>query len=362
MKTIINNDRSLNISPFLHISEREKMFFARYLSILLRSGIPLLKSVESIRKNTRSKHFQKILDIVLVDLNSGLFLATSLDRFRKIFSRSFVSIVKVGEESGQLAESLNKLSIQMQKNEELRAKVVTAFIYPMILIVASLSVAGYLVAFVIPNLLPVFTSLNVALPFTTRTVIWVSDFFITKYWLVFLIIFSIIVTLRFLFMIEKFAYSVDALLLKTPLIGNILKNAQLAFFSRILSIMITSGVNIVDAIATTSNALSNRVYKKRLHDMGLSLNKGQYIYSALADQPDLFPSMVLQMIEVGEKTGKLPDTLLFVSDFSEEEAERSISRLSIFVEPVILLFMGFLVGFIAIAVVTPIYQLTTGIR
>lgn len=351
----------VKIPLFLRLPEKTKIFFARYLAILLRSGMPLYRSVQSIRDHTKVKAFQRVLDIVLNDLNNGLFLGASLERFPKVFHPSFVAVVNVGERSGSLAESLNKLSEQMERNEELKGKVVTAFIYPAILIFASLGVAAYLVIFVIPNLLPVFTSLNVSLPFTTKIVIATSNFFVAKYWIVLIVLFVSIVGFRLLFLWEKFAYGFDWFLLQIPVIGGILRNSQISFFTRILSIMITSGVNIVDAIETTSNALSNRVYKAQLQKVADEMTKGSYIHVQLARRSKLFPGVVLQMIEVGETTGKLPDTLLFVSDFTEQEAELSIKRLSVLVEPAILVIMGFIVGFIALAVITPIYQLTTGI-
>lgn len=350
-----------NPPKFLRLSAKEKMFFAKYLSALLQSGIPLDKALLAIHNQTKSRAFHQILHVVLTDIASGEFLSTSLKRFPRVFEKLFVSLVEVGEQSGTLTESLSRIAQHLQKSRELRAKVRGAFLYPLIVISGTLGIASYLVLVLLPQLMPLFSSLSIDLPWTTRLVLGISSFLLAWHKIIALAIVADIVAFILLLRIPKFHYGFDWLILRMPIIGNLLTKIQIATLTNITGTLLKAGITITEALKITAEAMGNRVYRRDLGAVADSIQEGENISAFLSKHRALFPGFVTQMIAVGEETGKLDESFLFIASFAEQEVDDATKTLTTILEPALLLLVGGFVGFIAISIITPIYSLTKGV-
>lgn len=345
-------------NSLLRVPLREQLVFARHLAVMARSGMPLLDSVFLLKKQTSSKSMRKILQKVTLDLSNGQFLSASLEQFRNVFGDLFIDIIRVGEASGTLSENLNYLADELKKKKELRSKVVGAMIYPIIVLAATLGITGLLTIFIFPKILPVFKSLNVDLPISTKILIAVSTT-LTDYggWValsffIFLVIFLVLIR------IEKVRYLYHKILLYLPVIGVVVQAVNLSNFCRTLGITLKSGVQAVQAINITSSTLSNLVYRRELATIGVDLAKGESIAKHLSRHSTIFPPLLSQMVEVGESTGNLSDTFLYLSDFYEGELNDFTKNMSNILEPILMVTMGVIVGFVAISIITPIYEVT----
>ncbi len=349
-------------APFLHLSSKEKMFFAKYLAVLTEAGIPLDKALFAIHNQTKSRSLHKLLHVVLTDVVSGEFLSSSLKKFPRAFDTLFLSLVEVGEESGTLTASLFRIAEHLEKVRDLRAKVRGAMLYPVIIIFGTLGTAAYLVLIILPQILPLFTSLNIDLPWTTRLVLGVSAFLIA--YKIHLAVGLVAVILAFVasLRIPKIRYAVDWTLLHIPIVGTLVSKVQLTQLSRITGTMLKAGITIVEALEVASGSLNNLVYRRGLASIADSLQEGESISSFLSKHRALFPPFVTQMISVGEETGKLDESFLYIASFSEREVDDTTKTLTTILEPALLIAVGIFVGFIAISIITPIYSLTSGIQ
>ncbi len=324
--------------------------------------MPILDSLTMLKKQqTKSKPFSKILDQMITDIDSGQFLSTSLDRFRQIFGNLFINVIRVGEASGTLPENLNYIVEELQKGQSLNRKIKGAMVYPIIILIAVFVIVGILIFVVFPKILPLFKSLKVKLPLATRVLLF-GYTFISENWL--LIIFGIfVIFIGFWLMLKnkKIKFYLDYFLLKLPFIGSITTNINMANFTRTLSLLLKSGVKIVDSLETTANTLSNSVYQEELKKVATEISGGGQISQYLLKRPRLFPIMLSQMIEVGENTGNLSQTLLYLNNFYETEVDEITKNLSTTLEPILLIIMGVIVGFVAIAIITPIYSITQSV-
>ena len=345
-------------NAFLHVSLGDKVLFVKHMAIAIRSGMTLLSAVQMIRMQTRSGSLKKILDIILVDLDNGIFLSTSLEKFHNIFGDLFINIVRVGEASGTLTENLNYLGEEMKKRDELRKKVRGALIYPAVILFATLGIASAMIIFVFPKILPVFQSLKVKLPFTTVLFINISDFVIHKGHYLVLGIIVVIICWTLLMRLPAVRFVIHRIILTVPLFGTITKNLNMANIARTMGLLLKSGIKIVESVSITADTTANPVYKKELKEVAEVVKTGEFISRHLLRNPALFPSIMVNMISVGEETGNLPENLAYLAEYYETEEDDFVKNISSVIEPVLLLVMGLIVGFIAISIISPIYQIT----
>lgn len=334
------------------------MVFARNLEVMTRSGMQLLPSLEILRKQTKSKAFISILDQLISDVKNGHYLSAGLERFKPIFGDFFINLVKIGESSGTLSENFQYLAEELKKKDELIKKVRGAMIYPMFILIATLGITSILTFIIFPKILPVLTSIKVDLPLTTRIFIKVSNF-LFDYGLyalggLVLLVVAFMTLLRF----EGFKFTWHRLLLNIPAISDTIKTVNLINFSRTLGLLLKAGIKIVEALEITASTLGNLVYKKETALIAEGVKKGDPMTKYFEQRPDLFPPIFTQMIIVGENTGKLDESVTFLSNFYESELDESTKSLSNFLEPIMLLVMGFIVAFVALAIITPIYKIT----
>jgi len=343
---------------FLHIPLAEKILFVKHLSIMVKSGTTLLDGIELLRKQVRSSSFKYILTSVIQDVKNGQFLSDGLRKFHHVFGELFINVVKIGEESGSLSENLTHLAEELKKKQQLRAKIRSAFIYPVIVLIATFGVVGMLIFFVLPKIIPIFTSMRITLPWTTQLVVTTSQFLIQNGVAVFFGCIVLIVIWILLLRIRSVRFLAHRVILILPFVGQISKMANTAEFTRTLGLLLKSGMKIVEATTITAASVSNLVFQKALREAAETVRRGESFHTYLALHDHVFYPTVARMIEVGDATGTLEPNLFYLADFYESEVDELTKNLSTVIEPVLLLVMGGLVGFIAISIITPIYEIT----
>jgi len=344
---------------FSRLSIKDQVFFAKRLSFLINANVPIMDSLHILQRQTKSKRQRQMYDTIITDVSNGQFLATSLGRFGHVFGDFAINIIKTGETSGSLDENLNYLAEELEKKQRLRRKVMGALIYPALIIVATLGITGLLTVYIFPKILPIFASLDVTLPITTRFLIWLSDFLSNWGLLVIGIIILVTVGLTVLISKKKQAHYVwDRIILRFPLLGKIALHYQVANITRTLGLLLKSGTSIVESLKITADTTSNMVFREKLELISGSVMEGELVSAQMLKYPHVFPDLMAQMVGIGEKTGKLSDTFLYLSDLYEEEVDNLTKNLSSTIEPVLMIFMGIIVGFIAVSIITPIYQVT----
>ncbi len=343
------------------ISHLDKLLFVRHLKMLIKAGLPLREAVSEIRDQTQSRKFSRILDSVLSQLDNGQSLSNSLSLHPKVFDELFISLIEVGEASGTLEENLGYLADQLEKKHNLRTKIKGAMIYPIIVLVSTFGLVGILAVFILPKLLPLFRSFNTELPLPTKILL----FFISAGESYGIYIFSLLVGLVFfLFFIYRFKpvkKFFHRIILKFPIFGKMSREVNLAYFSRTLAILIKSGVPIVEAFEITSRSLSNVVYQEEVKKVIPTIKQGGQIAGYFKEKPKFFPSVFSRMISIGEKTGNIDEALSYLADFYERNIDEATKNISSTIEPALLVIMGLMIGFIAISIIMPIYEMTHGL-
>ena len=325
---------------------------------MVRSGIQILQGLELLKKQAKSKVFKNIIDQLILDVKNGRFLSDGLRRYRYIFGDFFINLVKVGETSGTLGENLKYLSEELKKKDELQKKVRGAMAYPIIILFATVGITSVMIFIIFPKILPVLTSINVPLPIVTRAFIFISNLLIGYWYWIISGLFGFFIGFWLILRINRARFIWHRTILSLPLIGSMSQSVNLINFGRTLGLLLKAGVKIVEALEITSNTVSNYVYREEIKKISEGVRRGDPISKYLNENSRLFPSIFSQMILVGENTGKLDESILFLSNFYESELDESTKNLSTFLEPILLLVMGVIVSFVALAIITPIYQIT----
>jgi len=346
----------------LLVSQKEKMFFAEHLALMLKGGISITEALEALQEEAKSWVFKRALSDVNKRVLEGESLSKSLEHHPRVFNKFFQSVVKVGEESGTLEENLRYLSLALRSEYSLRRKIVGALIYPTLVILLALSIVLIITFFILPKLLTLFKVLEMQLPLATRLLLNCTSF-LQKYWASLLVgIFVYLLILKILqgFKVIRFYSHKSNLFL--PFFGGIEKNRNLAEFSRVFYTLLKSGVPILETLDICIDTSKNEVYKKKLRLVRSGVERGERISQGLKKSPEVFPSIFSQMVLVGERTGALEESFRYLSNFYEEEVDSAVKNISGLLEPVLLIFVGLFVGFISLAIITPIYQFTAGLR
>lgn len=353
----------INVQILGRVSLTEKLLFTKHLLIMLKSGITISEGIETIAAQTKSAQFRKVLEELGRDIRNGQTLAKALTKHPKIFNQFYASLIEVGEESGTLETSLDYLAKQQASEYALRKKIQAALLYPGIVLVAVTIVGLGMSLFVLPKLVDLFTSLDVKLPLTTRILLFFANLmknhgtFIILGFIISIFIFRIFISLSMVRPIW------DKLLLSLPIFGTLFQNRELSLMCRNLGIMLKSGLPIRRALEVEYFACENYVFKDYVKRIQKSVAKGKEIASELSlGYYSKFSPIAIKMIGVGEKTGQLDESFLYLSNFFDEEVDNIAKNLSVVLEPIILLVIGFVVGFVALAIISPIYELTGSIR
>ncbi|RAL57900.1 hypothetical protein BLD25_00920 [Candidatus Gracilibacteria bacterium GN02-872] len=340
---------------FQKIRTKEKIQLYRLLSTMLNAGLTLVKAVGVLEKQQKKGTYKKILMRFSENLTSGKRLSDCLADFPNDFSEAEVGMVKSGEKTGQLTDVLMELAIQTERLDSINGKIKSAMIYPTFIVLVVVSVVYVIMTMVVPKLVEVFGDKE-TLPNSTKNLISVSEFLSNNG--VFILIFLIVLYVFFFFWrrTPTGAYIFDEYVFKIPIFGPMMKKIILSKFSRIFSGLISSGVSVLESLRITAEAVGNEVYKQRILLINEDVSKGIKIWESL-DGDKLFPDMMVQMIQVGEETAKLEETVLKVSDYYDEEVDNTIANINKLLEPIIIISLAIVVGFIAMAILEPIMNL-----
>lgn len=342
--------------------EEEKMLFAQHLSLMIRGGVSLTEAISTLKREIKSGSFKKAVNDILKRVLAGEKLGKSLAANPRIFDKFYQNIVRVGEESGSLEENLKYLAQKLQKDIETAKKVRAALVYPAIIVSLALIIVFVVAFFVLPKITVLFQSLQIPLPFATKLLIS-SIAFLRDYWFLGAgIIILIIILVNIFGKIAGVKFLLDRLFLALPVLGGISRNFNLAFFSRNFYTLLKSGIPLLDALTILAETAPSAAYARDLEKIRQRVERGEKISAGLKEFSDKFPSVFSEMVLVGERSGTLEESFSYLSDYHEKETDQVLKNLSNLIEPVLMILIGVFVGFVAIAIITPVYQFTGQLR
>ena len=338
---------------------KDQVYLAKRLAYLITAGVSVVESLHILRDQTAKKGQKQALNHIAKDVASGQALSRSFAKYPQLFGDFGIHIIKVGESSGTLAQNLAYLASELTKKQVLRRKVVGTLVYPAFITVATIVVIVVLTVYIFPKIMPIFTSLNVPLPWTTRALIWTSAFL--QHWGLFVLLGMVAITVGIIVLraqLPQVRYALDWLLVRLPIAGNLTKSYNLANFCRTLALLLKSGVRLSEGLCVTAETTKNVVYREAYFVFAEAALRGEPTSRGIALRTDIFPSMLSHMVAIGETTGNLVSTLEYLSDLYENDVDEMTKGLSSAIEPVLMIVMGLVVGLIAVSVITPIYEIT----
>ena len=338
------------------VAAKNLAVFTRQFSVMIDAGLPLVQCLDILGNQEEDKGFSAVILQTRSDVESGASLADAMRRHPKTFDGLFVNMIAAGEAGGILDTILKRLATYIEKAVKLQSQVKSAMVYPIAVIVIAGGVVGVILWKVIPTFASLFSGLGAELPLPTRVVIAASDNLVRFFPFLFVLGGAAVYGFRQYYATEKGRHAVDAMTLKTPILGNILRKIAVARFCRTLATLISSGVPILDGLEITAKTSGNAIIEDAIMLTRKSIERGETVSAPLKDT-GVFPPMVVQMIGVGEATGALDTMLAKIADFYEDEVDTAVAGLLTLLEPVMIAFLGIVVGGIVIAMYMPIFDL-----
>ena len=339
------------------ITPKDISVFTRQFATMVESGIPIVQGIEIVAKGHENPSVQELLMTVKQDIESGTTLSTALGKHKLYFDALYCNLVQAGEQAGILDAILDKVATYKEKIEAIKGKIKSALFYPAAVIVVAFVVTAILLIFVIPQFESMFKGFGAELPAMTQFVVGLSHFMIEYWWLIFGSLFGTVFFIAYTYKrSEKMQNSVDRMVLRAPVVGDIVKKATIARYARTLGTMFAAGVPLVESLDSVAGAAGNRVYYEGVIAIKNEVSTGTHLRVAM-EHTGLFPNMVVQMVAIGEESGELDKMLGKVADFYEEEVDNAVESLSSLIEPMIMAFLGVVVGGLVIAMYLPIFKL-----
>jgi type IV pilus assembly protein PilC len=346
---------------FSRVPSSEKLFFVQHLGVMLKAGVSLLVALQTLSKQSESPRLAKILKDVAVNVEKGKTLTDSLRPHVDIFGELFINMVDAGEVSGKLENVLEQLYVQMKKQHQLLSRVKGALTYPLVILFAMGGIGVFMMIVVVPQITAMLKDFNSELPLATKILIGVSNSLVDNgiVWAVGFILF-VIAAIKIL-STHAGKYYFQAVTLRLPIFGSIIKKINLAKFARNISSLLKTDIMIIKSFQITGNVLGNLHYRAAIMEMAEKIKKGGTIYDVIASYPKLFPPIVTQMVAIGEQTGELDNILQQLAEFYEDEVDQIMQNLPAIIEPLLILILGGGVGAMAVAIIMPMYSVTTSI-
>ena len=339
------------------ITPKDVSIFTRQLATMVSAGIPLAQAFEIVGKGHENPSMRGLINTVKTDIESGTSMTESLSKHPLYFDELYCNLVRAGEAAGILDAILDKLAIYKEKIESIKSKIKSALFYPTAVIVVAFLITSVLMIFVIPQFESLFKGFGADLPAFTKLVIDISDVFKSYWWAIFGTIIGSVMFLSYSYKRSmKMQHTMDRLLLHAPIIGEIIRKATIARFTRTLATMFAAGVPLVEALDSVAGASGNRVYFEATMDIKAEVTTGTQLQAAMA-ATELFPNMVVQMVAIGEESGELDSMLNKVADIYEQEVDDAVAGLSSLLEPIIMAFLGVVIGGLVVAMYLPIFKL-----
>ncbi len=350
-------DRQITI-PGLgeRVKTRDIVIFTRQFATMIDAGLPIVQCLDILQAQATVKPLKKAVQQIKDDVEAGSSFNESLRKHPKLFDELYVNMVAAGEVGGILDNIMNRLAVYMEKAARLRAKIKSAMIYPASIVTVAIAVTAILLIYVIPVFAELFSSFGQALPAPTQFVINLSNFTVRYFPYIAAVFILFVFGVAWFYRTEQGKLAVDGILLRLPIFGDLFRKSAVARFTRTLGTLIASGVPILDALAITARTAGNRVVEKAVLATRISISEGKTIAEPLT-QSKVFPPMVCQMIAVGETTGALDAMLSKIAEFYEEEVDNAISNLTALMEPIVIVFLGVVIGGLVISMYLPIFQL-----
>jgi type IV pilus assembly protein PilC len=350
-------DRDIKIPGFGDgIKQKDIVIFTRQLGTMIDAGLPIVQCLDILAEQADNKNFRKIVRQLKEDVESGSTFTESLRKHPKVFDDLFVNMIAAGEVGGILDTILQRLSEYLEKSMKLKAKIKGAMIYPVTIITVAVGVTGVLLIWVIPVFSELFSSFGQDLPAPTQFVINLSNFTIAYFPYIVATFVAIVVAIRQFYKTENGRLRIDQLTLQFPIFGDLLRKSAIARFTRTLSTLVSSGVPILDALLITAKTSGNKIVERAILATRTSISEGNSIAEPLT-QSKVFPPMVCQMISVGESTGALDSMLQKIAEFYEDEVDNMVANLTTLMEPMVILFLGVIIGGLVISMYLPIFKL-----
>jgi len=340
------------------VTTRDLAIFTRQFATMINAGLPLVQCLDILSKQTEKENFRTTIAQVMRDVEAGTTLAEALGKkeHSKVFDELFVNMVEAGEAGGILDNILQRLATYIEKAEALKRKIKGAMVYPAVVMSVAVLATVFMLIFIIPTFARMFTGFGADLPLPTKIVMGLSTFLRSYWWILLGTVVVGAVAFQRYYITEKGHMQVDKLLLRVPVMGDVIRKGAVARFTRTLSTLISSGVPILNGLEITARTSGNRVIQEAIMSARASIREGETIAAPLR-QSTVFPQMVVQMISVGEETGALDDMLGRIADFYDDEVDTAVDSLTSLIEPVMIVFMGGIVGGMVIAMYLPMFKL-----
>lgn len=355
-------NQGFSFSKFFQKSSNEDLvLFTRQLSSILSSGLTLMQALNILKEQVQNPTMKQVVDSLIADVQEGKTFADAIAKFPNIFSPIYISLIRAAESSGFLDKVLLRLADNLEKQQKLASTIRSALAYPVIVIILMFVVMFVMMIFVIPQLTVLYQNLNIPLPFVTQIMVGISNFTITFWPLVL----GMVIALGFAFnrwqKTEPGKLITDSIKLRLPVFGPLIEKTIMAEFSRTFGLLVGAGTLVVQSLNESADTAGNVIYKSAIQEIAKRVEKGVTIGDAMAAF-EIFPPILVQMVKIGEQTGKLDESLLKVSEYFEREVDGAVKTLTTAMEPFIMIVLGIGVAFLIISIITPIYNLTSNIQ
>lgn len=341
------------------VSVKEKSYFYHMLGVMIDAGIPIMKALKILSKKTENPRFARIINTLSYDVEHGKKISQSMTKFPGTFKDSEIGIIRSGETVGNLSELLFKLAVQTERTNNLIMKVRGALVYPITVLIALLISGAIVVTTVIPTIKQFFEQSNAEIPPLTNFVLNIGTFFLAFAWFLFILALILVLGISLYISTENGRRKIDQISLSTWWLSDVIRKVNVARFVQLLSILVSAGITINEAIKITADAMSNTLYKDFLHSLRFDVEKGEKIAENLEEAPFLFPETVSAMISVGENTGTLSTIAEKLAKQYEREVEQSLENFTTLLEPVVIVLVGLAVAVMALAILGPIFSLSS---
>jgi type IV pilus assembly protein PilC len=339
---------------------QDKVIFSRQFATMINAGVPIVQSLNILKQQSESKHLARVVGEVSKQVEGGSTLANALAGHPEVFSNIYVNMVKAGEAGGILDQVLDRLAVQQEKDAEIVSKVRSAMIYPAVITVATISAFFFLMTVIVPKLSSIFDDVGAKLPIYTKIMLVISHLLVHSWYFIIAGAVAVVIIFFRWHSTPGGKRTVDRLMLKAPIIGPILVKVNVARFSRTFGSLMASGISVLEAINATKSALGNTVYQDELADVAQKVKNGRPMSEPIRESKN-FPAIVGQMLAVGEETGQIDEILLKLAAFYEREVDTVISGITSIIEPILILVLGGMVGFVVISVFGPISNLSNSV-
>jgi type IV pilus assembly protein PilC len=347
------------LSGFLgRVSSKDRVIFTRQLATLINAGLPLAQALSTAEEQTSNKALKNIVGQVLGDVNGGASLADSFAKFPKVFDQVFIALVRAGETSGTLDKSLERLANQQEHDADMMSKIKGAMVYPAIVLVVIIGVVIFMLVSLVPQVESLYADMGKELPMTTQILVAVANFIIHFWYIVIIVIIGLVMLARWWGQTDSGRHTFDLLKLNAPIFKTLMQKMYMARFSRTAETLLASGVPMLEVLKICGDAVNNTIIKEEIMRAQAKVKNGKALSDALTGEEYILP-FVPQMIKIGEQSGGIDSMLGKVADYYEKEVDNAIKTISTMIEPILMVVMAAMIGFIVIAVLLPIYSLAS---